>query len=85
MAKKGRSKNSGKDAAPQKASQAQPSRFHIAAIGASAGGLDPLKRIFFNIKPYGYITYVVIRRLGRSLKLKQQQMNNGAKGGIYAA
>ena len=63
MAKKKSSKNSGTDAVPQIDSQVNPCEFYIAAIGASAGGLDPLKRFFSNVKPGTGIAYVVVSHL----------------------
>jgi two-component system CheB/CheR fusion protein len=62
MAKRKSSKRSGKDARPQEESQGQPP-IYIAAIGASAGGLDPLKKFFSNVKPDSGIAYVVVSHL----------------------
>jgi two-component system CheB/CheR fusion protein len=63
MAKKQNGKKAGKESAAQKESHIRAPGFHIAAIGASAGGLNPLKAIFSSIKPDNGIAYVVISHL----------------------
>ena len=63
MTKKKSRRSPGKEAIPQKDLQIHPSELHIAAIGASAGGLDPLKKFFSNVKPGSGIAYVVISHL----------------------
>ena len=63
MAKKKSSKSLDKDVLPQEEPEIGPHRFHIAAIGASAGGLDPLKKFFSNVKPDSGIAYVVVSHL----------------------
>lgn len=62
MTKKKGSKRLGMDTHSQEESQGQ-SPFYIAAIGASAGGLDPLKKFFSNVKPDSDIAYVVVSHL----------------------
>src|SRR5512133_3237176 len=63
MAKRKSSKGSGKDTIPQEELQAGSPQLYIAAIGASAGGLDPLKKFFSNVKPGTGIAYVVVSHL----------------------
>lgn len=62
MAKRESRKRSGQDAGPQGESQGHLP-IYIAAIGASAGGLDPLKKFFSNVKPDSGIAYVVVSHL----------------------
>ena len=63
MAKRKSSERSGDEAVSQQEAQEQPTKFYIAAIGASAGGLDPLKKFFSNVKPDSGIAYVVVSHL----------------------
>lgn len=64
MAKTKASKNT---EAPDKEEERQKKKegpdFYIAAIGSSAGGLDPLKQLLGGIKPGSGIAYVVISHL----------------------
>lgn len=57
------SKSTNSQDAPEKALEQRKPAFHIAAIGASAGGLDPLKKIFSNVKPDSGITWVAVSHL----------------------
>lgn len=56
--KAGKSTDKAKDDRKQ-----EETEVYIAAIGASAGGLDPLKKVFSNIQPDSGIAYVVITHL----------------------